>query len=385
MRLVLLAAALLLAACTSEGGDASTPTPTVVATATAATRIPAPTPQPTTDELYRPEAYAETGTRQRVAPSRIPPPSIEAANAEGSLWLEGYVPPDPLPPSVDDVPGSAEPECVEVTDYSRIRSGGFVLDLTPIDRGHPMLGLLPADVADVYREGYKTLVVRMVSLDEARATHVIEVRGSAAERSSGEISWELPFGIEPHDADWVLVATGGRNWGCFVLRVELPGRSVERTIADIEAVFHPEVAVPPGRDATFGASISGGPFPVPNDRSCVEVDGDRSVSGEWLFASGQYEERWRPDWPAGDRTFFVPLHQPRTSLFPEEPLRLEAVLLDDPRHTYTYTEMYGVHAAMPGGGSEAHYLTGFMPPRAGEWAVVATAGPNRGCFVLEVG
>src|SRR5690606_31696725 len=139
----------------SDGGT-STPSATATVEATAApspTGEPEPTPQPTLEELYRPVAHADMGAFQRVTPSRIPPPSIEAANAEAGLWLRDYEPPDTLPAAFEGVAGSVEPQCVEVTEYSRIRSGGFALDLAYMGRGRPVLGLLAADVAGV-QEGY---------------------------------------------------------------------------------------------------------------------------------------------------------------------------------------------------------------------------------------
>ena len=40
--------------------------------------------------------------------------------------------------------GSAEPRCVEVADYTRVRSGGLPLDASHWGRGRPLLEVLPA-------------------------------------------------------------------------------------------------------------------------------------------------------------------------------------------------------------------------------------------------
>jgi len=392
---VLGVAVCLVGGCTSPPASQPTPEATAIATTTTTSTstvkaTDTPTPQPSLEELYRPRAFEERETGRGLTPTRIPPPSIEAANEEAALWLEGYEAPE-APASFADAAGSAEPRCVEVTSYARVRSGGFLLDATPWGDGRPMLGLEAADAAEALHGNNSPLVVRLASLDETRATRVVEVRRLAGP----DARWELPFGVEPHGADWLLVANAGRNWGCFVVRVEVPGTAPDSTVAEIEGSFWPSAAVPPGREATFGASISGGPFEVPGERRCVEVerdpafpiDGERTVSGEWLLASGDYEGRWRSDWRAGERTIFVPLHQPDIGRGPEQPLVLEAVLLDDPRHTYSYTERGGVYAGVPGDASEAGYVTSFMLPRAGRWAIVARDGENWdwGCFVLEVG
>ncbi|MEZ4501464.1 MAG: hypothetical protein R3C39_02445 [Dehalococcoidia bacterium] len=389
----MLAALVALAAACSSEPAAPTPNATITASSTAgvaSTIETEPTAQPSLEELYQPVAFEERESGRTLTPTRIPPPSIRAANREATLWLEGYEALD-APESFVASAGSAEPRCVEVTSYERTRSGGFILDATLWADGRPMLDLEAANAAEALHGNNSPLVVRLRSLDETRATRVLEVRRLAGPAAN----WDLPFGLEPHDADWLLVANAGRNWGCFVVRVEVPGTASTSTIAEIEAAGSRAVVVPRGRDATFGASISGGPFEVPSERRCVEVerdpafpiDGERTVSGEWLLASGDYEGRWRADWRAGERTIFVPLQQPEAGHGPEQPLTLEAVLLDDPRHTYSYLEVGGVYAGIRGGGSEAGYVTGFMLPRAGRWAVVARDGTNWdwGCFVLEVG
>ena len=77
---------------------------------------------------------------------------------------------------------------------------------------------------------------------------------------------------------------------------------------------------------------------------------------------------------------FVQLHPPPYGSLPLDRLWFTATLLDDPRHVYVYE---GAHYST--GGDEQSFITGFILPRAGKWALVVTSGPDWGCFLLTLG
>lgn len=109
---------------TSTAAATSTGKPTTESTTTAS-------PQRPLGELYDPKPYLDSTLSYTTGPTRLPPPNLDAANAEAASWLGSHAFDGEAPPWFLDVPGREERQCVHVPGAtSRMRSGDFVLDVT---------------------------------------------------------------------------------------------------------------------------------------------------------------------------------------------------------------------------------------------------------------
>jgi hypothetical protein len=124
----------------------------------------------------------------------------------------------------DSYTGSRERRCVNA-DAGAMRSSDFVAG--PFDRYN-----------DLWRQGYgklwwhpnempseaPMLTVQATRLDEVAESRVYETRDIASPSGPGESRATsarfYPTGIRlPTVGRWMMVATAGNNWGCFVLTV----------------------------------------------------------------------------------------------------------------------------------------------------------------------
>ncbi|MEZ4501465.1 MAG: hypothetical protein R3C39_02450 [Dehalococcoidia bacterium] len=396
-----------LAACSEREAAPEAASPvegasTAVVTSTA-------TAQPSLEELYRPQAYSGDVFSFTVGPTRIPPPTIETANLEADAWLRGQAFEGEAPAWFLDVAGTEERRCVEVLgDPSRVRSGDFALDVSAWSGASPLLEVLPV------RASRERLLLRAVFLDLTGAdasnppTHVHEYDWQLEWNAAEEFSYTPRF-VLPQAGRWMVVATAGPVWGCFVLEAPPPHTSLEvaRSIEEGEAAgaAYPSIPAPDPLPRAFAAER--GPDVVePRSqtrvdgtakRACFDVTGiDDARSGEWVARPlSIYELGWSPSDPGGTG-LLEPLHQPlvigpqadRTAA--AERLTLASTLLDDPRHTYVY-EQPRLNARTPDfveGPTEAFHITSFVHPRAGHWLMVATSGdrgPDWGCFLFDLG
>ncbi|MEZ4503129.1 MAG: hypothetical protein R3C39_10930 [Dehalococcoidia bacterium] len=402
--------ALLLAAC-SAGGDNSTSTATVEAAAAPTSTSPVaptveitphpewtPAPQPSLEELYEVTPYFEIeGGGGQLEITRIPPPSIEAAEAEGPRWLGNHAYTGGLPRSFEGVPGSAEPHCVEVGrefDEVRIaRSNDWVLDTSRWNTRFEWQ-LMPVNGEALHGRGLRhPLLLRATYLAGEAATHVIEVDGGSPAASAQHVRYVVPVTL-PLEGRWLVAVTAGPQWGCFVVDAPAPlswarhGASIE----EIEAAGALYPAAPPPDELPSAFFTQPLPYSTPtpptpiagfDERRCVDGTYPRR-SGEFVFYGLEYESQWRPDVP-GMKTAFTPLHQPEDVRRMDRILAIRATLLDDPRHTYVHYPyaVYGINPETSERG-DASWISSFVLPREGRWAIVATAGPDWGCFVLDL-
>lgn len=136
-------------------------------------------------------------------------------------------PPPATPGTFAAWEGVAERRCVQVRPSVGNRSGEFVV----------RTGILPVSVGRVFKVSWSPLhnARRMELLvrgrnvstmaDSARFRRTdVAVPGVDAVDEDGKInSWFFPTGLVLHTPGrWLLVATSGPNWGCFVVTVE-PG------------------------------------------------------------------------------------------------------------------------------------------------------------------
>jgi len=370
---------------------------------------PTASPQPSIEELYRPQAYLNSTFSYTTGPTRVPPPSLEAANAEAATWLRTQAFEGEAPAWFLDLAGSAERRCAEVAgDASRVRSGDFVVDVTKWSGANPIFELLPA------RSSREPLLLRAVHLDDRDApnpaTHVHEYDGQLDWNEADEFSYTPRF-VPPRAGRWMVVATAGTVWGCFVVEAAAPppGLEVARSIEDAEAAGAAYPSVPPPERPSPAFTNERGPgvregtsrYIVDGtaERVCLDVAGIHDArSGEWVLRPASiYAEGWSATLP-GTKVLLVPLHQPestservRGGFGRVDSLRLTSTFLDDPRHTHAYEQaaLTAATASQPDGViDEFSHVATFVHPRRGTWLMVATSGeraPDWGCFVVEAG
>jgi hypothetical protein len=147
-----------------------------------------------------------------------------------------------------------------------------------------------------------------------------------------------------------------------------PALSFPRSIAEAEeGVRHPRES-PPARPSDL--------FTMPlgtEDRRCIAVEGSeyRGIrSGDFVAGPFNiYPEQWRQ---VGEgKVWWQPLHVP----YPAPQLTVRATLLDNP--SVTRAERHTERT--PG-----FYPSSLKLPSAGRWLLIATAGPDWGCFLLTV-
>lgn len=114
------------------------------------------------------------------------------------------------------------------------------------------------------------------------------------------------------------------------------------------------------------------------DRKCVEVgDGDVVQSGDIVAGSFKF---FRSHWQLnGARKLwwaprYLPTGQARSAL------SVQATPIDRPGGVTSYRREAMVRSAS----GQYFFNTDFGLPEAGRWLIVATAGPNWGCFVVVV-
>ena len=139
-----------------------------------------------------------------------------------------------------------------------------------------------------------------------------------------------------------------------------------------EAMSYPSAPLPKELGESFGRNLPGN-----SDRRCVDVGNDTDVrSGEFVAGNfREYVRQWEPDMPDGrGKLYWIPLHPDKM-----RSLTVRAILLDHPTITETYH--FNVIGWTENG---PFYPSGIPLPRAGTWRLVATSGPDWGCFELTL-
>jgi hypothetical protein len=114
------------------------------------------------------------------------------------------------------------------------------------------------------------------------------------------------------------------------------------------------------------------------ERNCAPV-GEHAILRSGEFVAGDfraYRAGWRPNLPADQgKLWWAPLH---TDAMPG--LTLYATSLDDPAVSQVY------RFTTPAANANGPFYPSAVPlPQPGRWRLVATAGPDWGCFDLVVG
>lgn len=149
--------------------------------------------------------------------------SVEAEGASHPALADTHI--DPLYWRENRIPGTDDRRCIDAPVRGPVRSGDFVITYGPLGRpraGEPYkIAWTPADNA---RE--MSLQVRGQLLGDPQVS--FDWRFSSVARpvheegtADAEVDdWFFPSGRAfPQAGEWVVVATSGRNWGCFILLV----------------------------------------------------------------------------------------------------------------------------------------------------------------------
>jgi hypothetical protein len=171
-----------------------------------------------------PHLAAQMLVPRAAQPKDSVPSSIAEAEAEGARWPRAVA--NNETPATTGVVGSSERRCMNVDHVNIARSGDFVAGpfqfyYSTWSGGYGKLWWQPAWVS---RTDTATLTVRVARLD----AHVDAAIFAQSFLTHGTPRGEhtrlspdfYPSGIHvPSTGRWLLVATAGPNWGCYVLTV----------------------------------------------------------------------------------------------------------------------------------------------------------------------
>lgn len=216
----------MVVSCAGTGsGDGNTSTVEVVETTRTSAEIPSPT------------ATTE-GTLTSTSIALPDLADIEAAHGEAADY-----PSSPMPEQVDipsdfsegDLPGSADRVCVDVDpqneEQSDWRSGEFVtgnfwtyLQEWPDDRDWGKLYWIPLHAAEA-----ENITIRATLLNDAAGIpleepqhRTVKVAGVSFSDESASTRFFASQVKLPESGTWMLVATSGPDWGCFLLTLPEP-------------------------------------------------------------------------------------------------------------------------------------------------------------------
>lgn len=370
---------LLLALITVASGCSRSEPPISATHPTAGTQqSPGMSPSSPTDLIpaYNlvPLASRTPADASRAAMTRIPPPDLAAANAEGRLWLGDSRYAGAVPPAFSGAGGTSELEC-RPTDVGAVtRSGDWVVTRSASPSGGEQWTLVGAD-QDRLRGRPVSTLLRGRALDNSGASHVIEIDRPSQRTVDGSSVVIAPVDL-PSKSDWVVVVTSEQMWGCFLATISESAKARSTTVLAAEArgSVHPRIAEPPTPPTSFGRPfLQGHP-----ERRCAESSNSHTRSGDWVFDPLGYAANWKVD-RYEMKTAWVPLHQadPQSDL---TPLTVSGTLLSAPQHSYTYVSPGWVQ------GDQAVFFatSAFVLPIAGDWLLEAVSGGNWGCFIIRI-
>jgi hypothetical protein len=187
--------------------------------------------------------------------------------------------------------------------------------------------------------------------------------------SSGWCSW--PGAISISGPGCYGLQIDGEGFTYFIIFKAIYGNTPFD--AEEDARNHPSAPPPEKPTAPFQEQ-----HPGTVERKCVDVERHEVVrSGEFVAGPFRlYKEQWRPDLrPNEGKLWWVPLHQDQMRW-----LTVRAFSLDNPAMNRFYD--FGTVASNREG--DQFYPSGIPLPVAGRWRLVATSGPDWGCFDLTI-
>jgi hypothetical protein len=178
---------------------------------------PAARQSPVTVSAGRPEE----GGRLALASDSVPR-SIVEAEYQGARYPAAGVPNNPRRSWDSLAGGTRERRCVDVDNVSVAQSGDFIAGpfalYNPVWRtGYGKLIWQSFQVSQPWRSN-PLLTVRAARIDPSGETRVFDGL-SISTNGTGTLFY--PTGVHlPTSGRWLMVATAGNNWGCFVITVQ---------------------------------------------------------------------------------------------------------------------------------------------------------------------
>lgn len=330
---------------------------------------------------YRVGRYDPGSERSRNI-TQVPPRTVEEANLEAEQWLGGAGEAFEAPGIFNTASGTARRECTATSEI-RTRSGDWMLDTQKPGK----VTLHPVSAIDDANH----VVIRARALSGSQ-TYIHEVAVPAPTES-------IDARFQPPTAgEWLTVVTWGRLWGCFVLNVPVDTPYPRDTAkAETDGAQYPSrpftVQLPTHFDETREGNRGPlGPSGGTSARRCVDS------TEYWWVRSGelvarpvrQNVEAWEPDGERWKLLFFLLHQQPDDALAigPHgDGLLVRATVRSAPDQTYVYENPLP-HSAYRSETEHEIVIVDFPAflrlPYAGQWTLVATAGFDWGCFILDV-
>lgn len=375
----LVGAALVASVALSVGrsSEPSVPPPTEVAVAATAVELPTEPPPveatsratgtPAPPPIYEPVAWDDPRRVQRLAP-----PDLEATLAEATAHRAGYeFGPAPLlfaDSGAIEACGPLLPDGASIAGDWRVELRGDRLTLAARDAA-----------SELRLSRTLPLLVRWVRVGPDTAPLKTHVHEEVFAGARGE--FESPV-LLPSAGRWRAVATFGPNWGCFTLdfaeAVTFPMSVAEAGRLGAAAPSEIASAEDVARFADREVDVTGS-----SALSCVDVTPPATWvrSGEFIGRVDAIFGGWM-EGRRGTKAAFAPLHQEGLDGFV-----LIGTNAARPLDTYSFSAAPLVESVTTSGErlGEFSYITSVVPPFAGRWQLIATAGPNWGCYIVTVG
>jgi hypothetical protein len=222
----------------------------------------------------------------------------------------------------------------------------------------------------------------------------IDAKGDVEFEREGSVAARLELSTERYaHGSWPGAQLGWRDWpssvkvraaGCYALQVDTATGSdtiVFRAVRgdDGEHVPIPNVSLPPGLSLDEAAWVElWRKAPGTATRNCVDVGSrDQVRSGQFIVSPfAAFMNRWDGT-EETSKLAYVPLHpQNDTSL------EVKATRLGTRPPLVVTLRFGGIVSWLPDG--TPFYVTGTVLPERGRWRLEPVAGPDRGCFELQL-
>jgi hypothetical protein len=157
--------------------------------------------------------------RAAIAADSVPS-SVQLAEAQGARFALAPAPElSQYTLLTAQYPGTSDHRCVEAGEAFRIRSGDFTVAGFSVYRGvwHAGWGKLNWMPYHPQPANPGQLIVRATRLDDPTKQWIFEREGGMAHAPGANLDYSYPSAFYlPSPGRWMLVATAGTNWGCFI-------------------------------------------------------------------------------------------------------------------------------------------------------------------------
>jgi hypothetical protein len=288
------------------------------------------------------------------------------------------------------------PDCPTTTTREIV--GGFM----PVAGTGPVYATLgPADIAlrRADAAGWYAIKVVWIGSPEYEGRAIvrgtrIDAKGAVKFEREGSVGSRLELSTERYaHGSWPGAQLGWRDWpssvqvrgaGCYALQVDTASGNdtiVFRAVPgdNVGDVPIPNVSLPPGLSLDHAAWVElWRNAPGTAARRCIDVGKrDQVRSGEFIVSPfAAFISRWDGT-EETSKLAYIPLHPQN-----DTPLEVKATRLRTKPPLVVTFRFGGIVSWLPDG--TPFYVTGTVLPERGRWRLEPMAGPDSGCFELQL-